>query len=124
MVKEATIVEPEAKRAPGTAQRTSLRRLGRDTAIYSLGVVLARAVSFFMLPVYTRYLTTSDYGVLSLLDMTVEIASILFVAGVTAGMSLFYYQTTDEYERGTIIRTGYMVEVLLGFVAGAIIMAA
>jgi O-antigen/teichoic acid export membrane protein len=124
MVKEATIVEPEAKRAPGTAQRTSLRRLGRDTAIYSLGVVLARAVSFFMLPVYTRYLTTSDYGVLSLLDMTVEIASILFVAGVTAGMSLFYYQTTDEYERGTIIRTGYMVEVLLGFLAGAIIMAA
>lgn len=124
MAEPAAAAEAAPKHDGGMAKRTSLRRLGRDTAIYSLGVVLARAVSFFMLPVYTRYLTTSDYGVLSLLDMTVEIASILFVAGVTAGMSLFYYQTSDEFERGTIIRTGYTVEVLLGFVAGAIIIAA
>ena len=41
---------------------TSFRTLGRQTAIYSFGVMLGRAVSFLMLPVYTRYLTPSDYG--------------------------------------------------------------
>lgn len=99
------------------AERTSLRRLGRDTLIYSIGTVLSRAVSFFMLPVYTRYLTTSDYGVLQLLDMTVDIANILFLAGMTAGMSLFYFQTTDERARGTIVRTGFALEIALAAIA-------
>ena len=38
----------------------SFRTLGRQTAIYSFGVMLGRAVSFLMLPVSTRYLTPSD----------------------------------------------------------------
>lgn len=104
--------------------RTSIRRLGRDTMIYGVGVVLSRAVSFFMLPVYTRFLTPSDYGVLQLLDMTVDIASILFVAGMTAGMGLFYYQSESDAQRGRIVRTAFALEVTLALVAGVTIMVA
>ena len=46
--------------------RTSFRRLGRDAALYSIGVLLGRAVSFIMLPVYTRYLSPADYARLSM----------------------------------------------------------
>ena len=60
-----------------TPDRTSFRRLGRETLLYGLGFFLSRAVSFVMLPVYTRYLSTADYGVLQLLDMTTEVAAIL-----------------------------------------------
>ncbi len=85
--------------------------MGRDTLIYGVGVVLNRAVSFFMLPVYTRYLTTSDYGVLQLLDMTIDISFIIFTAGMSAGMSLFYFQAESERERADIVRTSFALEM-------------
>lgn len=92
-------------------ERTSFRRLGRDTLIYGIGVVLSRAVSFFMLPVYTRYLTPADYGVLQLLDMTIDISYIVFTAGMSAGMSLFYFQASQESERRDIVRTSFALEM-------------
>ena len=94
-------------------ERTSFRRLGRDTFLYGAGILLNRAVSFLMLPVYTRFLTTADYGVLQLLDMTVDISHILFTAGMMAGVSLFYFQARDQQERADIIRTAFVVEMIL-----------
>ena len=38
------------------------RGIARHTIIYGLGTVLQKAVSFLMLPVYTRILTLEDYG--------------------------------------------------------------
>ena len=52
---------------------SSIRRLGRDTMVYAIGTVLARTLSLVMLPIYTRNLTPADYGVLQLLEMTVEL---------------------------------------------------
>ena len=71
------------------AGRPTFRRLGRDAALYSLGVILGRAVSFLMLPVYTRFLSPADYGVMQLLDLTVDVAAIFFTAGATSGVQRF-----------------------------------
>jgi O-antigen/teichoic acid export membrane protein len=91
--------------------RVSFRRMGRDTLIYGVGMMLSRAVSFFMLPVYTRYLTTSDYGIVNLLDMTIDISYILFTAGMSAGMSLFYFQAKSDQERDDVVITSYALEM-------------
>ena len=45
-------------------------RLIKNTLIYGAGMVLSRAASFLMLPVYTRLLTPRDYGLLQMLDIT------------------------------------------------------
>jgi O-antigen/teichoic acid export membrane protein len=102
--------------------RTSFRRLGRDTMIYGIGVVLSRAVSFFMLPVYTRYLTTTDYGIVNLLDMTIDISYILFTAGMSAGMSLFYFQAKSDQERADIVRTSFALEMGLTLIGTAVLL--
>ena len=51
---------PEGESSPGTVDAQDpfkMSRIGRHTLIYGLGVVLSKAVSFFMLPIYTRFLT-------------------------------------------------------------------
>ncbi len=92
---------------------TSTRRLGRDTAIYALAFVLQRAASFIMLPIYTRYFTTADYGVLQLLQTSVEVASILFSAGITAGVHRFYFQDDSTEHRNGVLGASFVL--LLGF---------
>src|SRR5438876_10203653 len=47
-----------------------LKKIGTNTLIYSLGGILGRAIGFVMIPVYTRYLTPADYGIIELLDLT------------------------------------------------------
>src|SRR5688572_30021132 len=44
-----------------------LSRIVKDSAIYTLPVIVARGVNFLLLPIYTRILSPSLYGVLDLL---------------------------------------------------------
>jgi O-antigen/teichoic acid export membrane protein len=75
-----------------------MERVGRDAMIYAAGIVISRAASFVMLPVYTHYLSPAEYGILQLLEMSLEIAAIVLAAGITIGLLRFYYkaQTTRE----------------------------
>jgi len=108
---------------PLLSSATSFRRLGRETALYGLGVVLGRAVSFLMLPVYTRFLSPADYGLIALLDLSVDLTAIVFTAGTSAGLQRFYYKTHDEDERRRLISTLFLLT--LGLAAfGAIALSA
>jgi O-antigen/teichoic acid export membrane protein len=95
------------------AGNASFRRLGRETAIYGLGVLLGRAVSFLMLPVYTRFLSPSDYGIIQLLDLTVDVAAIFFTAGATSGVQRFYFKTTDPAARARLLSTTFFLVLSL-----------
>lgn len=87
--------------------RRSLKRLGRDTLLYAISSVLARVVSFVMLPVYTRYLTPADYGILSMLDLSVEVTTLLFSAGATAGLTRFYFLSDKPDDRNRVLFTAW-----------------
>jgi O-antigen/teichoic acid export membrane protein len=113
--------EPNGK--PATDPK-SLRGLGRDTAIYGLGTILTRVVSFIMLPVYTRFLTPSDYGLLQILDLTLDIAAIVISAGATAGLSRFYFKATDTGTRNRLLSTAYLTQIGLNLVGALILLAA
>ena len=105
------------------AGNASFRRLGRETAIYGLGVILGRAVSFLMLPVYTRYLSPADYGIIQLLDLTVDVAAIFFTAGASSGVQRFYFKTSDPSTRARLLSTTFFLVLTLSSL-GALTLAA
>lgn len=84
-------------------ERTSASRLGRDTLIYGVAFLVARAASFVMLPIYTRYLVPADYAALHLLQMSLDVAAILLSAGVTAGVQRFYFKADTEVDRCAVL---------------------
>ena len=63
--------------------------------------MLGRAVSFLMLPVYTRYPDARRTTASSqLLDLTVDVAAIFFTAGATSGVQRFYFKTSRPGSSG------------------------
>jgi O-antigen/teichoic acid export membrane protein len=70
---------------------TRFTTFARQLAVYGAGDVAVQFIGFLLLPVYTRYLSPSDYGIIALL-LTIEApAKILFRWGVdTAFMRLYY----------------------------------
>ena len=67
------------------------------TSVYMFGDILRYSVSLVMLPIYTRYLTPEDYGVVELLSMIIDFTAIIF--GARVGMSVFRFYCTAESER-------------------------
>ncbi len=68
-----------------------IRELSKDLAIYGVGDVAVSVVNFLLLPLYVRYLTPGDYGVLAVLGSVEVVAKVFFRWGLDgAFMRLFY----------------------------------
>lgn len=81
------------------------RFLAKHTMIYGLGTVINSVVAILLLPVYTRYLTPTDYGIKELISITVDVIGILLAAGVSGGVLRFYFEYEDEKKRNEVIST-------------------
>jgi O-antigen/teichoic acid export membrane protein len=89
-----------------------LKELGfllKHSSIYGIGTILSQAVSFLLLPLYTRYLTPADYGVLELLDTTNGLIGIVVGLGVSSAVSRFYYEKQSDRERATLVSTAFVL---------------
>jgi len=84
------------------------KKIARHSLVYGLGVILNRVIGFLMIPIYTRLLTPSDYGVLELLSLTTDIIGMAISMGLSAAMYRFYFEHEDERERNTVVSTAFI----------------
>jgi O-antigen/teichoic acid export membrane protein len=99
------------------------RRLARTGAAYQVGEALAKGVAVVLLPVYTRHLTTADYGTADLLLTLVILVSIVIRLGLVEAFVRFYYDDADTERRDRVARAATGV-VLLATTAVALVAAA
>jgi O-antigen/teichoic acid export membrane protein len=92
-----------------TSEPYRISNLGRHSVVYGVGIVLTKAVSVLMLPIYTRWLTPSDYGVLQLITMTFEIVTILAGSRLALGVYHFYHRESHEEGRREVLSTAFLL---------------
>jgi O-antigen/teichoic acid export membrane protein len=86
----------------------------RSTGLYSLAVLVQRGSSILLLPLYTRYLTRSDYGVLELLDLILTLASMLVSVQLSTALFYYYHQAASDSDRRRDVVSAFFGTVLLG----------
>lgn len=86
-----------------------MSQLSRHSLIYGLGTVLNRAVAFVMLPIYTRFLTPADYGILQLIGMFVEVTAIIAGARLANGIFHFYHKAEGTRDKQAVLSTALVV---------------
>lgn len=76
----------------------NLRIFGKNAIVYSVGTVVLRASSFLLIPIYTHYLSISDYGLLATLLLTIQILVTIVDFGIRSGMMRFMakYEMEDR----------------------------
>lgn len=70
----------------------------KHTIIYGLGKSSTQIAAFLLLPLYTRVLTPSDYGILSLIGFFTGIIGNIFGLGTSTSVFRFY-QSSDEQKK-------------------------
>lgn len=64
-------------------------RLGKDAAIYGLSSILGRFLNFLLVPFYTNYLLTSEYGVVANIYAYIAFVFVLYGYGMEAAYMRF-----------------------------------
>jgi O-antigen/teichoic acid export membrane protein len=82
-----------------------IKTVAKHFLVYGLGNILSRIVGFILIPVYTHYLTTSEYGTLELLELTTYIAGMFLALGISQSVMRFYYDFEEPQQRNTVVCT-------------------
>lgn len=85
--------------------------LASNTAIFAIGNILVKLISFFLMPLYTSVLTTSQYGVAELLNNTIEIVLPLATLCIIEALYRF---SIDKDTDHCVLFVDSIVVVLLG----------
>lgn len=66
----------------------------RSSAIYTLSTMVSAAVPFLLMPVLTRYLTRTDYGIVSMVALLVGLASPFIGLNLHGAISVRYFDAS------------------------------
>jgi O-antigen/teichoic acid export membrane protein len=98
-----------------------LKRLGKHSVIYGLGGLVSRILAVILLPLYTRYLSPSDYGKVETLIALTTVLGILLAMGITSAFFRFYFDSSEAEQRLLVVRTSFwftMGMATIGLVIG------
>ena len=87
---------------------------------YGLGNILQSALSLILLPLYLRFLSPDEYGVISVLSVTMSLLALSISAGMMNGLIRIYYEAED-LERRKLISTTWLWYLAVATVGGAIL---
>jgi len=88
---------------------SNARKLVKHSTIYAIGNISRQLIGFVMLPVYTRYLTPADYGVIGLLTFAMSLLEGMFGARLGQAMPKFFFEQEDPRHRNAVISTALLV---------------
>lgn len=91
----------------------SSKTLLTNTFIYALGELLPRIVSFVLLPIFTQYLSTDDYGIIGYTNSIMMFLFVLSSLALNTYILRAYYETQIELDRKKMI--GNVVAIILVF---------
>ena len=76
----------------------TIKGVAKDTAIYGLGGVAARFASFFLIPLYTRFLSPAEFGILSIILVLPALLSEIANAGIIQGFYRLFFDIPEGRE--------------------------
>ncbi len=72
------------------------KRVLQNSVIYTFSNMLLKTFSFFLLPLYTSYLTTKDYGITGLVGSFTSVAGYIIAFSLFSAVVKFYTEFQDD----------------------------
>ena len=100
-----------------------LKRLVSSLAAYQVADVVSKFIAVLLLPVYTRYIAPSGYGVVELLANGVIFVSIVVRFGIIEAFLRYYFTDEDQQRRDALARRSVLFLLITSTIAAAVLAA-
>ncbi len=85
----------------------------KDFIFFGLSSALQSLVGFLLLPFYSRYIGTEDFGAYSLIVFYTTLISSFFYFGTTASLNRFYYSSVENQDyKNKVISSNLLITIL------------
>ena len=84
-----------------------IKELTKDTAIYGISTIVGRFLGFLLVPFYTHFISTSDFGIYSNVYAYLAFLNIVYIYGMDAAF-LKYFSIADAGEKKRTFSTPYI----------------
>ncbi len=96
------------------------RSLLGNTLIYGLGNYGIKVIGFLLIPLYTRFLTPDDYGVMALVSMYTQVMFVLMNLGQSFSLFRFYYDHDSDTARERVVAAAMWIVFLFALPLAAV----
>jgi len=93
-----------------------LKAILKNLSIYSLIPIITGALSFFITPINTRFLTDSDYGILGLLESSMVLLGVFITLQFHSGITRLYFDIETKKEQQQYLGSCFSVLMILALV--------
>lgn len=97
-----------------------LRSVLRDSAIYGVASILSKGIAIFLLPIYTKVLSPTDFGAYDLLVTLVALANLIVALEISQGLARCRADVEDDDSRVSLASTAFwFTGLMFGIACGA-----
>ncbi len=68
----------------------SYGKIAKNTSVYTLVSLFSKSINFLLLPLYTSYLSTEEYGIIGLVTAFIAFLSTIYTLSLTGAINRFY----------------------------------
>ena len=90
-----------------------LPKVLKNSTLYTFTTLLQKGAAFFLLPLYTAYLTPEDYGITSVVTSVSTFMAVLIMMALNGAATRFHYRNTDENYRKVLWGTVTIIVINL-----------
>ncbi|MBL4655616.1 MAG: polysaccharide biosynthesis C-terminal domain-containing protein [Bacteroidia bacterium] len=95
----------------------TVKTLLSDTLVYGIARFVNIFFSIFLIPIYTRYFTVAEYGIIENLNIFSVLIVGMFGFSLSEGLIRYYTLSESEIEKKELLSTIHYVSLILGVIA-------
>jgi len=76
-----------------------LRQLAGESVVYGLSGAIGQVIGLVLVPLYTRVFSPDELGVMSLVDVAVNLVSVVAILGLESASARWFYDSADPVAR-------------------------
>jgi O-antigen/teichoic acid export membrane protein len=80
----------------------------KATAIYGIASMLPTLLGFIFLPLYSKYLTTAEFGIIAAMGVLSSVISVFSNLALDRAASRFYFDSNDQIKRKIVLSTFFL----------------
>lgn len=96
--------------------RETIVHVAQDSAIYGLGEVSSRAVSFLLVPLYSRFFSAAEYGLLSVILVILPLLADAVNLGINSAFLRYFFEDEAGEHPEKVISTALYFNMISSFV--------
>lgn len=85
----------------------------KSSAVYGIGSISSKLIGFILLPLYTSYLTTSEYGTLAIIEITSTLLTVVVSLKINAAFFRWYWDKEYKEKKKSILFSSILTLIVV-----------